>query len=126
MEPVYPNPDSPPYFETPSENIINPICDMVENASTLLISVCVHATTAANKAENAPTQVTIRRTVRSMEKTGNNRATKKTPAITMVAAWIRADTGVGPSIASGNQTYSGICALLPVAPTNSSRQMNDS
>ena len=30
-------------------------------------------------------------------------ATKKTPAVTIVAAWIRADTGVGPSIASGSQ-----------------------
>ena len=30
----------------------------------------------------------------------------------MVAAWIRADTGVGPAIASGNQVYSGICAAL--------------
>src|SRR5437667_342829 len=37
-----------------------------------------------------------------------------------------AETGVGPSIASGNQTYSGICALLPVAPTNSSRQIAES
>ena len=27
-------------------------------------------------------------------------------------------TGVGPSMASGNQTNSGSCALLPVAPTN--------
>ncbi len=43
--------------------------------------------------------------------------------MTIVAAWISADTGVGPSIASGSQTYSGICALLPVAPTNSSRQI---
>ncbi len=25
----------------------------------------------------------------------------KTPAVTMVAAWMRAETGVGPSIASG-------------------------
>ena len=32
----------------------------------------------------------------------------------------RAETGVGPSIASGNQTWSGNWALLPVAPTNSS------
>ena len=30
------------------------------------------------------------------------------PAVTIVAAWISADTGVGPSIASGSQTYSGI------------------
>ncbi len=37
----------------------------------------------------------------------------------MVAAWIRALTGVGPAMASGSHTYSGICALLPVAPTKS-------
>ena len=43
-----------------------------------------------------------------------------TPAVTMVAAWINALTGVGPSIASGSQTYRGICADFPVAPTNSS------
>ena len=36
----------------------------------------------------------------------------------MVAAWIRALTGVGPAIASGSQMYNGICALLPVAPRN--------
>ena len=41
----------------------------------------------------------------------------------MVAAWISAETGVGPAMASGSQTYSGICADLPVAPTSSSRQM---
>ena len=32
------------------------------------------------------------------------RATIYTPAVTMVAAWIRAETGVGPSMASGSQT----------------------
>src|SRR6266480_2375008 len=41
------------------------------------------------------------------------------PAVTIVAAWINADTGVGPAMASGNQVYSGICALFPVAPKNS-------
>ena len=46
------------------------------------------------------------------------RANKKIPAATIVAAWIRAETGVGPSMASGNQTCSGICADLPVAPMN--------
>ena len=42
-----------------------------------------------------------------------------TPAVTIVAAWMSADTGVGPSIASGSQMYSGSCALLPQAPMNS-------
>src|SRR5471032_3347825 len=39
-----------------------------------------------------------------------------TPAATIVAAWMRADTGVGPSIASGNQTCNGIWADLPIGP----------
>ena len=47
------------------------------------------------------------------------RTTIYTPAVTMVAAWIKALTGVGPSMASGSQTYSGICADFPAAPTNS-------
>ena len=50
-------------------------------------------------------------------------ATRKTPAVTMVAAWMRADTGVGPAMASGSQTYSGNWALLPVQARNSSRAM---
>ena len=41
----------------------------------------------------------------------------------MVAACISAETGVGPAIASGNQVNKGICALLPVAPTNSNKVM---
>ncbi len=41
----------------------------------------------------------------------------------MVAAWISAETGVGPAMASGSQTYSGSCADLPHAPTSSSRPM---
>ena len=41
----------------------------------------------------------------------------------MVAAWISAETGVGPSMASGSQTYSGNCADFPVAPMNSSSAM---
>ncbi len=40
----------------------------------------------------------------------------KTPAVTIVAAWIRALTGVGPSIASGNQICSGNMADLPAPP----------
>ncbi len=41
----------------------------------------------------------------------------------MVAAWMRADTGVGPAMASGSQTYSGIWADLPTAPMNSRAAM---
>jgi hypothetical protein len=48
---------------------------------------------------------------------------RNTPEVTMVAAWISAETGVGPAMASGSQMYSGSCADLPQAPTNSSRPM---
>ena len=49
-----------------------------------------------------------------------DRAIMYTPAVTIVAAWISAETGVGPSIASGSQTYRGIWADLPTAPRNMS------
>ena len=52
---------------------------------------------------------------------GDMRATMKMPAVTIVAAWISAEIGVGPSIESGSQTCSGTCADLPIAPMN--RQM---
>src|SRR6266513_5963945 len=55
------------------------------------------------------------------EKSGYTRATRNTPAATMVAAWINALTGVGPSLASGNHTCNGNCALLPTAPQKMSR-----
>ena len=44
--------------------------------------------------------------------------------MTIVAAWMRAETGVGPAIASGSQTKRGIWALLPVAPTKRARHAN--
>ncbi len=36
----------------------------------------------------------------------------------MVAAWIRADTGVGPAMASGSHVWRGNCADLPMTPMN--------
>jgi len=54
---------------------------------------------------------------------GDMRATMKMPAVTMVAAWISAEIGVGPSMESGSQTCSGIWADFPMAPTKSSRQI---
>ena len=44
----------------------------------------------------------------------------------MVAAWIRAETGVGPSIASGSHVCRKNCADLPIAPINSSTQARSS
>ena len=47
----------------------------------------------------------------------------KIPAVTMVAAWISADMGVGPSMESGSHTCSGNCADFPIAPMNSRMPM---
>ncbi len=38
------------------------------------------------------------------------------PAATIVAAWMRADAGVGPSIASGSQSWKGTRPDLPATP----------
>ena len=43
----------------------------------------------------------------------------------MVAAWIRALTGVGPAMASGSQVCSGSCADLPTAPAQQQRRSGD-
>src|SRR5947208_16790978 len=53
---------------------------------------------------------------RPWKNTGYTRAPRYTPATTIVAAWINADTGVGPSIASGNQICNGNMADLPAPP----------
>ncbi len=41
--------------------------------------------------------------------------------MTIVAAWMSADTGVGPAMASPSQLCSGNCADLPQAPSRSMR-----
>ena len=40
----------------------------------------------------------------------------------MVAAWIKAEIGVGPSMASGSQTWRGNWADLAIGPINTNRQ----
>ena len=74
-----------------------------------------------NSAVMAPITSTTDNAVSESSNSGDMRVTMKMPAVTMVAAWISAEIGVGPSIESGSQTCSGNCALLPIAPTN--RQM---
>lgn len=53
-----------------------------------------------------------------------SRAIRYTPAVTMVAAWISAETGVGPAMASGSQVCSGTWADFPRAPPSTSRATN--
>jgi hypothetical protein len=74
-----------------------------------------------NSAVMAPMTMTKDSAVVDSSNSGDIRATMKMPAVTIVAAWISAEIGVGPSIESGSQTCSGTCADLPMAPMN--RQM---
>ena len=59
---------------------------------------------AAKRLVTAPVIATTAMAVGERLKSGLKRATMNTPAVTIVAAWMRALTGVGPSIASGSQT----------------------
>src|SRR5438067_2665245 len=86
------------------------------------MSYCVSAISAMESAVMAPITNTTERAVSLNSYKGDMRATMKMPAVTMVAAWISAEIGVGPSIESGSQTCSGNCALLPIAPMK--RQMH--
>ena len=85
-----------------------------------LMSVCAQPMVAANRAVLAPMKVTKPSAPGAYSSSGDMRAIRNTPAVTMVAAWISADTGVGPSIASGSQVCRPSWADLPMAPRNSS------
>ena len=87
------------------------------------MSFCTRPTVAAKKAVVAPKTVTTASAIGASSNRGDSRATMNTPAVTMVAAWMSAETGVGPSMASGSQVCSRNCADLPMAPTNRSRQI---
>src|SRR6202035_4777620 len=71
----------------------------------------------------APMVNTTDSAVSDSSNSGDMRATMKMPAVTMVAAWINAEMGVGPSMESGSHTCSGTCADLPMAPINKQMQV---
>ncbi len=90
---------------------------------TRLMSFCAMPIEAAKIAVVAPMTQTTPSATGAYSKSGESRATMKTPAVTMVAAWIKAETGVGPSIASGSQVWRPICADFPMAPTKRRMQL---
>src|ERR687890_1763562 len=94
---------------------------MVEAASDFLMSSLAQPTTAPKTSVMAPTMTTTSRASGVRSKIGFDRTTRYTPAVTIVAAWMSADTGVGPAIASPSQDCSGNCADLPHAPSSSRR-----
>ena len=77
------------------------------------------ASSPARSAVTAPTTIVRFSTAGAASNIGYARKTRNTPAATIVAAWMSADAGVGPAIASGSHTCSGTCADLPIAPKSS-------
>src|SRR3984885_13315434 len=71
-----------------------------------------------------PMMSTTDSAVSDSSNSGDILATMKMPAVTMVAAWINAEIGVGPSMESGSHTCSGTCADLPIAPMNKQMHVN--
>ena len=84
------------------------------------MSPCATAISAASTAVRPPVHAMTASATGLAAISQKSRHIRYTPAATIVAAWISALTGVGPSIASGSQTCSGNCALLPTAPQNTS------
>lgn len=84
------------------------------------MSFCARPTVAAKKHVTAPMIVIMFAAKTVCSYRYEQRQTRKTPAVTMVAAWISAETGVGPSIASGSHVCRKNWADLPIAPMNSS------
>ena len=84
---------------------------------TRLMSFCTIPIRPVNRAVVAPMISTNDKAASESSYSGDIRATMKIPAVTIVAAWISAEIGVGPSIESGSQMCSGTCADLPIAPT---------
>src|SRR5215207_2003816 len=108
------------YDPIPRPSIMYPSCETVEYAMTRFMSFLTSAIVAAISAVKPPMYATTSIADSLWTKMSYVRATRYTPAATIVAAWISAETGVGPSIASGNHTCSGNCALFPTAPIKTS------
>lgn len=79
------------------------------------MSVCKFATKAPKNAVKAPQKSKAFSIFGENSKKIEQRTIRKTPAVTSVAACIRAETGVGPSIASGNHVCNPNCADLLAA-----------
>src|SRR3954453_14055429 len=89
---------------------------------TRLRSVTTRPIVAATTIVTQPTTAPTSAAAGACSNSGCMRAIRYTPAVTIVAAWISALTGVGPSIASGSQVWSGTWADFANAPTSSRMQ----
>ena len=68
------------------------------------MSFCTIPNNPINNAVIAPITITTVNATSLSSNIGDIRDTMKIPAVTIVAAWINAEIGVGPSIDPGSQT----------------------
>lgn len=98
-----------------SLNIIVPNCLSVDNAIIFFIShsarALMPAISVVIQAENS--KINSRGNI--CFKAGKNRIKMKTPAVTSVEEWTKAETGVGAAIAAGSHLINGYWALLVMA-----------
>ena len=80
------------------------------------MSFCVKDIEAEKKEVKLPNTMIIINDNGDKSNIGDNLIIRNTPAVTIVAACIKADTGVGPSIASGSHICNPICADFPTTP----------
>src|SRR5580704_19630236 len=92
---------------------------------TRLMSLFTMPSSPMKNAVVEPMISTVDSAVSDSSNSGDMRATMNMPAVTMVAAWIRAEIGVGPSMESGSQMCKGTCADLPIAPTKRQMQVKE-
>src|SRR6478735_9746560 len=92
----------------------------VDQASSRLRSLWANASTAASSMVSDTAMPSTHRGVWLTDSSGKKPASTTVPAATIVAAWMSALAGVGPSMASASQSWKGIWADLPSTPMTTS------
>ena len=116
-------PPSPPAVPMPNTATMKPSWLTVPKASSSLRSYWRRARSPPATIVTRPTPITTgRHQSTSTANAGDRRATRYTPAFTIVAEWRYALTGVGATIAPGSHEWNGYCADLVNAPSEDEHQ----
>jgi hypothetical protein len=97
----------------------------VEYATTFFGSFCNKPIVEEREAVTEPKKIINTKKLLVADRKCERRTDKKMPAVTIVAACISDDTGVGPSMASGNQICRPACADLPMAAGTGKKQTRE-
>ena len=93
----------------------------VDHASSRLRSLCANARTAASSIVTETETPSTQRGSGLTARSGKRPASTTVPAATIVAAWMRALAGVGPSMASASQSWNGQLRRLAEHPDDDER-----